>query len=200
MSTLIVDVSESSEDFSTWTNQDFISEETRYIIANADILITPLVDFRESAGPTFERGTELILASLRKRLPNDITVDICVNDEDYFELSLNSKYKRLGKFVVTAIVLPIFVNVIADLISENSSQKKDKNIDSTAVSKEVPAFMKPATVSISITVVNKDRSSKQIEIEGESSEVIETLRSIDNILNNGKQTLRDGNTDRDNRK
>lgn len=203
-----LDITEVNENFETWISQPFISENIKEELRKAQILLIPTIGFRDHTLPTFPVGTEGTLAFLKKNLPNDINVDICINDEDYTELGLYSNWKIIGTFIVGSLVAPIFVNVLSELIKnafiteekqstiqiytiENStSNLKNKNSRRNSTHKphvrsKAPAkhFEKPK-LKFSLTIVDSTGKSIKLDYEGPVEHVHEIREEIQKIIRN----------------
>lgn len=148
-----VAITDSSENFDTWINRKYISSETRELLKQSDILVVPIEGFRELDFPVFPVKTEEILSFLKKRIPSENKVDICIEDKDYKELALHSVLVMLGGFVVTSICAPILVNILWQYIEKEILTKKEKR-----------------NVRVSLTIVNEDGISKNLTYEGNAED------------------------------
>ncbi len=115
------EVTDTSDDFSIWISKDFIPEAIKADLATCQVLVVPEIGFRDYDKPLFPVGTESLLAQLRRGLGPAVKVDICINDDDYAELALHSDTARLGRFVVLVVVLPLFLNVLGNIIHDKLS-------------------------------------------------------------------------------
>lgn len=111
-------ISEGDGNFDYWISQPFIPEYLKADLLNANILIVPMLGFRDSVLPNFPVGTESIMTFFRENLPNDVSIDICISDEDYNELGLYSRWNRYGHFVVKEAFLPIFISVFSTFLTQ----------------------------------------------------------------------------------
>jgi len=68
-------------------------------IRNSEITIIPMTNYREVKQMAFHHGTTDFLRFLQQELPTS-KIGICVNDEDYVELSLNSIKTRISTIIV----------------------------------------------------------------------------------------------------
>jgi hypothetical protein len=194
---------DSKENFETWINRDFITPELRLILSKASILIVPFEDLREELPPVFPTMTTEILQYFKSNLPSEITIDICIEDEEYNEFAFNTDYKRLGKFVVKKLALPIFAGLMLAYITENFINKDDlkpitvvaptTNIitinqtpPTNAHSNELPVkriipdkkYMEPTHVKFSVTLTDSLKTSKEIKFEGPAKEVAPFLEAL----------------------
>ena len=157
------EVVDTTEDFNSWISREFIPEAMRAELLQSQVLIVPEMGFRGSTKPLFPIGTESLFAYLKRSLVS-VRVDICINDDDYAELALHSDTARLGRFVVAYLVLPVFLNVLANYIYDKA--------------KGVP---KGSDISFSITVVHTNGSSKQISYEGPAQDFTDIAKDIETL-------------------
>lgn len=180
---MAVIINDTSESFETWINKDYIDKELKSIISKASILIVPFEDLRESVGPVFPSDTESVLYFFQKNLPQDILIDICISDSDYQTFKFNNHYRKIGKFVVTSVVIPVFINILSEYINNNFIkfdeskpviQVIDNSVHTTTtnnITLETKDFLEPAHVEFFVTIVSKDGTSKKIEYKGPTSEI-----------------------------
>lgn len=204
-----LNITEVQENFETWISQSFIPENLKVDLRKAQILLTPTIGFREQPLPTFPVGTEVTLAFLKKNLPNNISVDICIDDKDYAELGLYSNWKMIGAFVVSSLVAPIFVDVLSDLIKKafieeekqpviqintietttpnlkNDAPHKPDSVPKSQVRSKAPAkhFEKPK-LKFSLTIVDSTGKSIKLDYEGPVEHVHEVREEIQKIIRN----------------
>ena len=199
----IFEIKPSEENFNTWSNKEFIGDGIRELIANADILLVPTTNFRDS-GPNFPPGTEELLAYLKTNIGGAFNVDICISDEHFSTLSLNSDYKRLGKFLVKKAALPIFITVFSGFILYKITKVEDAKPQITIVNnitvnnnsaipkptesvKKTPhKYLEPSKVTFTITVVDTNGKSIDFHYEGPAKEVNKVTDEL-------KKTFLDGN-------
>lgn len=169
----IFDVTPSNENFLTWSKKDFINDGIREGIANADILIVPTLNFRE-VGPNFPPGTEDFLDYLKENI-SGFGVDICISDESYSMLELNSDYRRIGKFVVKKIALPVFIGVLIAYITYKVTQPESEKPQVTIVN-NITNVITPSTNPVVKSIPKKKRSPHKYL---ESPKVTFTITVVD---------------------
>jgi len=147
-----VTITDTNENFETWINRKYVSDNTKNQLRDADILIVPNEGFRDSSFPVFPAHTEKIYSFLKKELPPELRVDICIEDDDYKELSLHANLIILGVFVVTAIAVPTLVNLLSEYLKRKIFGNKDEQ-----------------KVKVSLTVVDDAGHSQNFTYEGSSS-------------------------------
>ncbi len=130
------EVKKSEESFETWINKPFIPEKLRTQLREANALIIPQEEFRNKKVPLFPVGTEELFRYLKDNSDERIVTDICIDDPDYKELALHSDLLILGGFILSTVVLPVFVNLISEYVKNrwiSSSSKPEIRIEVTVV-------------------------------------------------------------------
>lgn len=191
-------ITDSNENFSTWSTKGFVTEELRESISKASILIVPFEDLRDTPKPIFPIGTEEILSYFKKELPVEHPIDICITDEDYLEFAFYSDYKRLGHFVIKAVAIQVFVGVLSPFIYDsyikqdeskpqiqiidnsttnidNSTNVTTQNHISTLSNKK---YLEPTYIKFSVTIVDTSGTSKKISYEGPAAEIDTVLNAL----------------------
>jgi len=141
-------VSDSSENFSTWINRQYIPQDLRGTLQDVNILFVPYENFRDQKIPVFAHKTEEIFHFFQEHAPAGVNVNVCIADDDYKEIALHSDLIIIGGIIVSAVVLPVFVN----LLSEYLKRKLFKSPNSK--------------IRIVLTVVDSTSGAKQFEYEG----------------------------------
>jgi hypothetical protein len=75
-----------------------------------------LEEFRGQKGLFFPESTEKLYISLRSMLPEDVEVEVPVEDEDYREIALYHELVDLGIILIADVSFPITLSVIANYI------------------------------------------------------------------------------------
>lgn len=85
-------------------------------VRRADVLVLPWHEVLEEEGPIYPQGT----ADLFKFLANAGlgSVELPVSEPDYVELAMHGKAWRLPTLLLSAVVVPIFVNLISNRLDE----------------------------------------------------------------------------------
>jgi len=157
-------ITDSSENFDTWINRKYISEELKNNLRKAHILLVPTEGFRERNIPVFPVKSEELFTYIRNTLPSDFKVDMCIRDEDYRELALHADSVILADLVVTALVFPILVDIIGEYIKQKILKYKEKR-----------------RVKVSLTVVDEEGKSKNLTYEGSAEDfggIMEKLKDL----------------------
>ena len=133
----LLTITPTSENFEYWLNQPFIDDALREELRSASVLLVPTIGFRNDDELTFPVETEQFLGYLKRNLPDGITVDICIEAEQYQELSLNSNYRRIGTFVVASVILPAFLQIFSSYVYDSYIKPKEQSQPSATVSSSV---------------------------------------------------------------
>ena len=184
-------ITDATENFRTWLEKSYIDIELKNELSNASILIVPFENLRDSIGPVFPTGTDYLLQYFQKRLPQEISIDICISDSDYQTFEFNNHYRRIGKFVIKSVAIPIFVGIISSYIYDkyiksdeskpliqvidNSSNTTTINHIETLTEKQ---YLEPTHIDFSVTVDSIDGTSKTIEYEGPATEIETVLKAL----------------------
>ncbi|MCL6633231.1 MAG: hypothetical protein K6T63_11440, partial [Alicyclobacillus herbarius] len=152
--------------FDTWLTKPFINQDLRERLKSANVLILPREGFGDYCGPLFPEGTEELFEYLRANSPEELIVDACIADDDFKTLSLHSDLIRLGAFLVSSVVLPVFLNLISSYVFEKVYSRKDD-----------------ALVEFEMTVVRAGEVSTSVKFKGPVDTFKSTLcDKIDDLL------------------
>lgn len=157
--------------FDDWLSKPYVSSSLRQRLETSNVLIIPQEGYGDYSDPLFVAGTDDLFRYMSHNASNEVVVDVCIADEDYKTLSLHSDILRLGSFLVTSTILPLFVNLLSSYIYEKMRSTK------------VDTWM-----DLEITTVNGHDSSTTIKFKG-PVDVFEREVSakIDSILIEGKR-------------
>ena len=137
-----------------WMEIAGLPEDLRQNVMAADVLIVP--SMIQDQPKAFMVGTMDLYALLKSHL--GYKMEICIADEDYEEIELNSRILRLGRFCVKQVALPLFLSVLGAYIYDRL-----KEPEPVEVTVELPEYQQPATVSFTIAV--EDTLGKKKEIQ-----------------------------------
>lgn len=141
-------VSDSSENFSTWINRQYIPQDLKGSLQKVNILFVPHENFRDQKIPVFAHKTEEVFHFFQEHAPAEVNVDICIADDDYKEIALHSDLIIIGSVIVSAVVLPVFVNLLSEYLKRKLFKAPNSKI------------------RIVLTVVDSSSNAKQFEYEG----------------------------------
>lgn len=141
-------INKTEENFDTWINKKFITDNIRPQLLSKDILLIPDEGFRGLDSPVFPVRTEDVFNYLKKQLPEDLSIDICIEDKDYKEVALHADLTIISTAIVTAIALPVLVNVLSTYINNKLFKPESSN------------------VKMSIIVIKDDSNAFKVDYEG----------------------------------
>lgn len=160
-------ISESSLNFSRIISMPYTPEEYMDDIKYANVLLIPEDRYQDGTW-LFTEYTSEIYNYLKENASEDVKMDICISDKDYKKLELHSEVINLGEFLVTNVILSIFINLLSsylyDKLRKNHKKPKDVN------------------TSVNITV-EKNGKSKKITYSGSVENFEKVLMDVkDNIF------------------
>lgn len=157
-----------------WMEIAGLPEDLRQNVMAADVLIVP--SMIQDQPKAFMVGTMDLYALLKSHLGDKM--EICIADEDYEEIELNSRTLRLGSFLVVSVALPLFLNLVGNYIY-------DRLTESGPVVKEVdvPEYQQPATVSFTITVEDTLGKKKELQYEDPAADYKKVAAEIQKMWN-----------------
>lgn len=118
-------VQDSQESIQTWTSRSYISDELREQLSKANVLVVPNEGYGDRADLVyFPGGTEELFHFLRESVQENLFVGICIEDEDYKELVLHVDLVIIAGFVVTSLVAPLAVDLIAEYIKRRVGKRE----------------------------------------------------------------------------
>lgn len=144
-----------------WMEIAGLSEDLRPNVMAADVLIVP--SMIQDQPKAFMVGTMDLYALLKSHLGDKM--EICIADEDYEEIELNSRTLRLGSFLVVSVALPLFLNLVGNYIYDWLTEP-----DPVVKEVDVPEYQQPATVSFTITVEDTLGKKKEFQYEGPAAD------------------------------
>ena len=157
-----------------WMEITGLPENLRSNVMAADVLIVP--SMIQDQPKAFMVGTMDLYAILKKNLGEKI--EICIADEDYEEIELNSRTLRLGRFLVKSVALSLFLNVLGNYIFARLTEP-----DTVVKEVDVPEYQQPATVSFTITVEDTLGKKKEFQYEGPAADYKIVAAEIQKLWN-----------------
>lgn len=157
-----------------WMEIAGLPEDLRQDVMAADVLIVP--SMIQDQPKAFMVGTMDLYALLKLHLGDKM--EICIADEDYEEIELNSRTLRLGSFLVVSVALPLFLNLVGNYIYDRLTEPGPvvKEVD-------VPEYQQPATVSFTITVEDTLGKKKEFQYEGPAADYKKVAAVIQKMWN-----------------
>ncbi len=172
MENLIVkDTTRSREE---WMEIAGLPEDLKASVMAADVLIVP--SMMADSPKAFMVGTMDLYAIIKSQLGDKM--EICIADDDYEEIELNSRTLRLGRFLVKQVTLPLFLSVLGAYIYDRI--KEPEPID---VKVELPAYQQSATVSFTIAVEDSLGKKKEFQYEGPAADYKAVAAEIEKLWN-----------------
>lgn len=144
-------VAETGEGRGHWLDQPSTPVERRAELLAATILVVPHLP---PEGPSFPVGTAEFIEHLRDALGASGTVDIAISPEAYSEIALHSKAWRLPTLIVSAVFVPIVVNILSNRIDEL-----------------LPGHKKDDVAEIELVIEAPDRRSLKVTYKGDPAEM-----------------------------
>ena len=167
-------VNDGSRSREEWMEIAGLPEGLKASVMAADVLIVP--SMMSGQPKAFMVGTMDMYAILKAQLGD--RMEICISDEDYEEIELNSRTLRLGRFIVKKVALPLFLSVLGAYIHD-----RIKEPESVEVTVEMPEYQQPAAVSFTIAVEDSLGKKKEFQYEGPASDYKEVAAEIEKLWN-----------------
>jgi hypothetical protein len=147
-------------------------------LTKSNIVILPLENFRDDVPLCFHSGTRNIFLFLKEI--DGFQPEICVEKDQYKEITLHSDELRFGTFLLTYVIAPIFVSVFSNYINKKLNAKQDDK------------------VSLNVIVENKDRAGGNLKISyrGSPREIEEKLGGAIKRYGAGGKVIEDKTTGR----
>ena len=143
--TLTLEIQDTERNRDFWLAQPQFNQELREGLRAADILIVPEGDDYEGRGAYFPEGTTEFYHFLQTQT---VGVEIAATDEEFQELIRRNELYIIGEFVLSKLVVPIFVALLVDYL-----KKRVRNPEKD-------------TMKIGLTHQSADGSAKRLEYEG----------------------------------
>lgn len=118
-------ITNTDEDMASWLDKPYLNEATRQLLTGIDIMIVPEENFREYEVPLFPSNLMLLYDKLKIQF----NIEAAINDEDYHEVSLNSRTHRYGKYIANYVIVPLFVTVLGTIISDQLRNDPEDEVE-----------------------------------------------------------------------
>ncbi len=157
-----------------WVDMLDLPEKLETSAIKANVLIVPsMIPTQPKA---FVGGTLHLFAFLQSQLGED--VEICISNEGYEELKLNSRTVRLGRFIVKSIALPLFLGILSNYIYDRI--REPQTVES---GDDLPEYQQPAVISFTIAVEDSTGKKKEFQYEGPASDYKSIAEEIERLWN-----------------
>lgn len=150
-------------------NKPYISQEYIDEIKNADILLIPEENFRDEGDVLFPETTREFLDFLREEIPQELTVDIAVDDGGFNKIELHSDAVIVATIIVKSAAFNIACGMIASFLYDLAKKY----------------LKKPEDLSAKVKIISeetKTKKSKMITFEGPVSGIKDTLEQASKDL------------------
>lgn len=152
-----------------WIKMVDLPENMKNSVLSADILIVPSLMPKQPMA--FMSGTTNLFAYLQSQVGE--SVEICIDEEKYVEIELNSRKIRLGKFNIKELALTLFLNILGGYIANQCNRPA---VPETVI--EAREFQKPVEVEFSITVEDSTGRRKEFKYDGPAADYKEVSDEI----------------------
>jgi hypothetical protein len=102
-----------------------LSSKRKDELKTVNILALPTKGYHGKDGAFFFGGARDFYMYCQENDPNH-PVDFCIEKTEYKEIDLNSIELFLGTFLISSIILPVFVNLISNYLSSKLTHHDDK--------------------------------------------------------------------------
>jgi hypothetical protein len=119
------EISSSYVTFSSAMNESNLSQERIDELSPVNILALPTKGYHGKEGYFFFGGAREFYMYCQENAPNQ-SIDFCIEKSEYSEIDLNSIELFLGTFIISSIIIPVFVNLISDYINNQLKHDDDK--------------------------------------------------------------------------
>ncbi len=167
-------IKDSTHSREEWMEIAGLPEELKETVMDADVLIVP--SLIQNQPKAFMVGTMDLYAVLKAQMGDKM--EICIADDDYEEIELNSRILRLGRFCVKQVALPLFLSVLGAYIYDRL-----KEPEPVEVTVELPEYQQPATVSFTIAVEDTLGKKKEFQYEGPAADYKQVAAEIEKLWN-----------------
>ena len=167
-------IKDSTHSREEWMEIAGLPEELKETVMDADVLIVP--SLIQNQPKAFMVGTMDLYAVLKAQMGDKM--EICIADDDYEEIELNSRILRLGRFCVKQVALPLFLSVLSAYIYDRL-----KEPEPVEVTVELPEYQQPATVSFTIAVEDTLGKKKEFQYEGPAADYKQVAAEIEKLWN-----------------
>lgn len=116
----------STESFQTWIKRPYLGDSLREQLSKANVLVVPNEGYGERTDLVyFPSGTAELFQFIRESGKENISTEVCIEDKDYKEVALHADLVIIATFVVTSLVAPLAVDLIAEYIKQRLFGKRE---------------------------------------------------------------------------
>jgi len=128
-----LNITATEECFETWVYKSFVTKELRERILDKDILIVPYETYMCKNFPVFPDTTVELFKYIESKLPDNLSVEVCIEDDDYKEVSLHYDLVILGSFIVTTIAAPVLAGLLQEYIRTKIFKPKETHVQTSII-------------------------------------------------------------------
>jgi hypothetical protein len=171
---------ETSEGRDHWATRPWTSSDAADRIRKSNVVILPWENFREGQALLFPQGTTGIFRDLENAVSSG-SVSIAVERSQYSEITLHSNFFRNPKILVTAVMLPIVLGVIANRVDRAIPEFGEKT--PSGPSMENPSSTAGATVELELIVEGQHGKCISVKYKGPANNLVESvIRQVEACL------------------
>jgi hypothetical protein len=122
-------ISESTFSIDDLVNELGVSENVAAEVRDSDLVMIPMLGFRDRPEPMFPNLSEEVFAYLGQHKPDSLTIGVCIDDDEYKEVILHSELIRLATFVGSLVVLPILTGLISNYIWSKHDKSENPQVE-----------------------------------------------------------------------
>ena len=119
------EISSSGVTFTSVARDISLSQARIDELSHKSIWAIPIKNYHGKEGLFFFGGTREFYMFCQEHTTEQ-NMDFCIEKSEYLEIDLNSVELFLGTFLISSIVIPVFVNLISNFINSKLIDKNDK--------------------------------------------------------------------------
>jgi hypothetical protein len=119
----------SKETIRSWATRPYINAELRERLERSNVLVVPEESYAGKDIVFFPEGTEQLVAFIKGRTPPSLSIEVCIEDSDYKELSRYADLVIIASFVATSLMAPLVVNLVTEYLTRRLGRReKETNV------------------------------------------------------------------------
>lgn len=165
---MMISIKDSTVTFESVYNSAFAPKDNS--LKEANLLLLPYHNIRPNVEYCFSEYSEEFLRLLRIQKREDVIPDIAITDEDFQTIEFHSLLLDMGIIIVSYVVLPFTVNILASFVYDKIKAKHEKKEN--------------VTVRVEIITQDSKGNSKAIKYEGLASNFEIVKEAVQSVLKN----------------
>ena len=122
-----INVKPSDKTFQAVIQREYIGKELQENLLNANVLVVPNEGYGDRTDLVyFPSGTTDLYQFLQERQTEDFRIGVCIEDKDFKEVALHADCLIIAQFVVSSIVVPLLVDLLAEYITQQLGKRRDE--------------------------------------------------------------------------